>query len=670
MNTRIAPALARALEGKGYTTLTEVQQAVLTPDADGADLLVSAQTGSGKTVAFGIAIAPTLLGEQERFDHAAAPLGLVVAPTRELALQVQRELLWLYGETGARVVSCVGGMDARSERKALERGCHIVVGTPGRLRDHIERKSLDMSSLRAVVLDEADEMLDFGFREDLEFILEGAPEDRRTLLFSATVPKSIADIARRYQRDAVRLSTVGERDQHADIEYRAMMVAPADRENALINVLRYYEAERALVFCATREGVNRLAARLGNRGFAAVALSGELTQKERTHALQALRDGRARVCIATDVAARGLDLPGLELVVHSDLPTNSDVLKHRSGRTGRAGRQGVCVMIVPQNQRGRVNRLLRGASIQPEWCAAPTLNDVKAKDRERLLNDPSLQQDYDEEALAEARELLALHNPEKIAAAFLHRMQATTPVAEDLMAVPADRERAPRREPFSGGTWFKLTAGHKQRAEPRWLLPMICRMGNVTRAEVGAIEIAETETLFEIAGDHAERFAEHVKASGGREGTIYIHPAEAPSGQFKNRKRDDRPKRTFERKTETQSGKPARSTRYTPDDGALQSAEEPVRSQGGERRPRPARHGRTEFGKGKSGFRKGSDTRVARRSDDDGSRPARSNADPADRKAAPKTKAANKPKPRRANYDDGSQSLKRVKRRGPKPGRA
>ena len=230
MNSRIAPALARALEGKGYEMLTEVQNAVLTPEADGADLLVSAQTGSGKTVAFGLAIAPTLLGGEDRFDYAAAPLALVVAPTRELALQVQRELLWLYGEAGARIVSCVGGMDARSERKALERGCHIVVGTPGRLRDHIERKSLDMSSLRAVVLDEADEMLDFGFREDLEFILEGAPDNRRTLLFSATVPKSIADIARRYQTNAVRLSTVSEREQHADIEYRALTVSPADRE--------------------------------------------------------------------------------------------------------------------------------------------------------------------------------------------------------------------------------------------------------------------------------------------------------------------------------------------------------------------------------------------------------------------------------------------------------
>jgi len=722
MTTRIAPALARALEGKGYSKLTEVQDAVLTEEAEGADLLVSAQTGSGKTVAFGIAIAPTLLGDADRFDHAAAPLALVVAPTRELALQVQRELLWLYGEAGARIVSCVGGMDARSERKALERGCHIVVGTPGRLRDHIERRSLDMSSLRAVVLDEADEMLDFGFREDLEFILEGAPDDRRTLLFSATVPKSIADIARRYQNNAVRLSTVSERQQHADIEYRALSVSPADRENSLINVLRFYEAERALVFCATREGVNRLSARLGNRGFAAVSLSGELSQKERTHALQALRDGRARVCIATDVAARGLDLPGLELVVHSDLPTNSDVLKHRSGRTGRAGQQGVCVMIVPQNQRGRMNRLLRGAHIEAEWGEAPSLNDIKLKDRERLLNDPSLQQDYDDEAMAEARDLLALHSPEKIAAAFLNRMQSSTPSAEDLMAVPAAGQRSDRparREPFVGGAWFKLTAGRNQRAEPRWLLPMICRMGDVTRNEVGAIEIDDTETLFEIAADHAERFAAHVKASGGAEGSIYIHPANAPTNKPKNRVREERSKRQFDRKPEgraeqsersaspaarpdraerserperPQGGRPQKSygdkpfrkpsvngeraraaspaaPRYNPDDGPPRRQDEQAEVGSTEQRPRKAYGSKPKFRPdgdkpkrpfgGKGNFRK---TEGAGASSSDDKPAANASRGPS------KFKPGGKPKPHRANYDDGNQSFKRVKRKGPRPG--
>src|SRR5690606_32285170 len=186
---------------------------------------------------------------------ASAPLALVIAPTRELALQVKRELTWLYAGVGAVLASCVGGMDMRDERRALGRGAHIVVATPGRLRDHIMRGSIDLSGLRAVVLDEADEMLDLGFREDLEFILGEAPAERQTLMFSATVPAAIAKLAKQYQRDAVRIETVSEAKQHVDIEYRAMVVAGSDRENAIFNVLRYYEAPTAIVFCSTRAAV-------------------------------------------------------------------------------------------------------------------------------------------------------------------------------------------------------------------------------------------------------------------------------------------------------------------------------------------------------------------------------------------------------------------------------
>ena len=211
---RIHPALTQALTKRGYEKLTPVQDAVLDSALEARDLLVSAQTGSGKTVAFGLACAPTLLGEAERFDRNSQPLALVIAPTRELALQVKRELEWLYAMSGASVISCVGGMDMRTERRALEKGAHIVVGTPGRLRDHIERGYFDTSALRAVVLDEADEMLDMGFRDELEYILETTPKTRRTLMFSATVPKSITGMAKRYQNNAARVSTKEEEKQH------------------------------------------------------------------------------------------------------------------------------------------------------------------------------------------------------------------------------------------------------------------------------------------------------------------------------------------------------------------------------------------------------------------------------------------------------------------------
>ena len=288
-----------------------------------------------------------ILGGAERFERAAAPLALIVAPTRELALQVQRELAWLYQYADARVVSCVGGMDPRREQRELAAGAHIVVGTPGRLCDHLRRGRLDVSELKAVVLDEADEMLDLGFREDMEFILKTTPDTRRTLLFSATLPRGIVALAKQYQQQAFRVEVAGDEGGHADIEYRAIRIAAGDVEHAVVNVLRFFESPSALVFCNTRNAVRHLQATLLERGFSVVALSGELTQNERTQALQALRDGRARVCVATDVAARGIDLPNLDLVIHADMPNDAEVMQHRSGRTGRAGRKGVSVLLVP-----------------------------------------------------------------------------------------------------------------------------------------------------------------------------------------------------------------------------------------------------------------------------------------------------------------------------------
>ncbi|MGB3319490.1 MAG: DEAD/DEAH box helicase, partial [Sphingopyxis granuli] len=427
----LPPALADALGARDYQTLTPVQSQVIEAGAHGRDLLVSAQTGSGKTVAFGLAMADELLADG-RLPFASAPLALIVAPTRELALQVSRELAWLYAATGARIATCVGGMDASRERRALNQGVHIVVGTPGRLRDHLERGALDLAALRVAVLDEADEMLDMGFREDLEEILDATPETRRTLLFSATIPKPIAQLAKRYQRDALRISTVGEDRGHGDIAYQVVTVAPADIESAVINLLRLHDAETAMLFCATRDNVRRLHARLVNRGFAAVALSGEHSQNERNQALQALRDRRARVCVATDVAARGIDLPSLSLVVHVEIPRDAETLQHRSGRTGRAGKKGTAVLIVPYPRRRRVDAMLRGARIDAEWNGAPTADDVRARDRERLIEALLAPIEHDDEDIELGRRLLAERAPEEIAAALVRAHRATMPLPEEL----------------------------------------------------------------------------------------------------------------------------------------------------------------------------------------------------------------------------------------------
>ncbi|MEY8828162.1 DEAD/DEAH box helicase [Sedimentitalea sp. XS_ASV28] len=495
--------IADALQQQGYDSLTQVQEAVTDPALGDADLLVSAQTGSGKTVGFGLAIADTLLGAADEFDEAAAPLALIIAPTRELALQVKRELAWLYGRSGAHLASCVGGMDMRDERRALARGAHIVVATPGRLRDHIMRESIDLSAVRAVVLDEADEMLDLGFQEDLEFILANTPETRRTLMFSATVPRGIANLAGKYQRDAIRITTAAETRQHADIEYRALSVAARDTENAIINVLRYYEAPNALVFANTRAMVNRLTTRLSNRGFPVVALSGELSQAERSHALQAMRDGRARVCVATDVAARGIDLPSLDLVVHAELPNSHETLLHRSGRTGRAGRKGVSALIVPPAARKKCERLLRFAKLTADWGEAPSAEDVRSRDEERMLADPVWAEPLEPSEAAAA--LIARFSVEQIAAAYVALYESRHSAPEEL-SDPAATGKPEPRAPFGPSVWFSVAGGKKAGIETRRLLPILCKAGGITKDDIGAIRIQFNESFVEIREASADRF--------------------------------------------------------------------------------------------------------------------------------------------------------------------
>ncbi len=513
---KLPALLSEALAARGYTAPTPVQAAVLEPEAENRDLIVSAQTGSGKTVAFGLTMAPQLIDEAGRARPAMTPLALVIAPTRELALQVSRELTWLYESSGVRVATCVGGMNPSLERRALAQGPQIVVGTPGRLRDHLERGALELQELAVAVLDEADEMLDMGFREDLEGLLDATPEGRRTLLFSATMPKPIVALARRYQQDALRISTVGEDRGHGDISYQAMAIAPADIERAVVNLLRLHDAETAMLFCATRDNVRHLHASLTERGFAVVALSGEHSQSERNQALQALRDRRAKVCVATDVAARGIDLPTLSLVIHVEIPRDAETLQHRSGRTGRAGKKGTAIILVPYPRRRRVEGMLRGARIAAEWVNPPSAADIREADSERLLAALLAPIEIDEADRTLAERLMSERTPEEIAAALVQAHRARMPQPEELLVSEAPPPRGPR-EGFEGSSWFRLNVGRRHNADPRWILPLICRRGHVSRSDIGAIRLAANETMFEIAGPAAARFLEAVARTAGEE---------------------------------------------------------------------------------------------------------------------------------------------------------
>ena len=589
----VPPILGEALAARGYAEPTPVQAAVLEDEARGRDLVVSAQTGSGKTVAFGMAMATELLQDNGTIESSRTPLALVIAPTRELAMQVGRELAWLYDKTGARVAICVGGMDPQKERRILQGGVHIVIGTPGRLRDHLERGALDLSALRTIVLDEADEMLDMGFREDLEEILDATPETRRTMLFSATIPPPIANLARRYQRDALRISTVGDDRGHGDIAYQAVTVAPAEIEQAVVNLLRFHEAETAMLFCATRENVRRLHATLYERGFHVVALSGEHSQQERNTALQALRDRRARVCVATDVAARGIDLPTLSLVVHVELPRDAEVLQHRSGRTGRAGKKGTAILIVPYPRRKRVEGMLRGAKIQAEWISAPAPEAIHAQDRQRLLEALLAPAEFDDEDRAIASQLLAERSAEDIAAALVQAHRAAMPQPEELTEnTPAARTaaQAERHRPgFDDTVWFRMDLGRRQNADPRWILPLLCRRGHITRNEIGAIRIGIHETHFQVPRAIAARFADAVartasgSAEDGSEVRIEVAPEEGSGGGGERHV-----PRSDMRQNQPQKPQPVKRATLAP--STKEHAPQSATKRPGPSRPKPNRH--------------------------------------------------------------------------------
>jgi ATP-dependent RNA helicase DeaD len=559
------PALAATLAARGYTTATPVQAAVLDPACAGRDLLVSSETGSGKTVAFGGALAETLLGPASadgtagKAAHGPNPVALVVVPTRELAAQVREELSWLLQRTGLRSAAFTGGTPVGGDLRVLQRGVDLIIGTPGRLVDLLRRQRLVLTDLRVVVLDEADEMLDLGFREDLETILKTAPATRRTLLLSATLPTEIRSMARKYQRDALAVDPrkrdgAGGATQgaaaHGDITYVAHLIAGGDRLPAVVNVLRAAGNARAIVFCTTREGVATTHAALVARGFSAVAISGDRVQAERDRALDQLRRGEVQVLVATNVAARGLHLPDVDLIVHADLPLNAESLTHRSGRTGRAGRKGTAVVIARVVERHKAERLLASAHVKPVWTPAPSAKTIAAAALGQLLQELVSEPEPDGSGADDILKQLdgKLELP-ALARKLLTRELARLPAGEPLARVPmpppgsgarddrgsyTDRSSGPssprsRAELSRDGVQFRVNLGENDQADPRWLLPLICRRGGVTRREVGAIRIGARETLFEIAGNAARDFAAAAAEIDPRARHVVIARADAPS---------------------------------------------------------------------------------------------------------------------------------------------
>ncbi len=460
----LPPPIALALRKRGFETLTAVQLSVITEDPAIHDLRISSKTGSGKTVALGLAIARTLEAED---PSRVGPRALVLAPTRELAAQVAQELGSLFSETpGVEVQVVTGGTDPVRERRALRSRPDVLVATPGRLIDHVDHNGLDLSSVAQVVLDEADQMLDLGFRDELESILERIPEQRRLHMVSATFAREVLRFADRSQRDVVHVEGTRLGEANEDIEHVAHLVLPIERHGALVNLLLADHAEGSgswLVFVRRRADAAELAELLVEDGFSAMPFSGDLSQVQRDRTLGAFRRGLVKVLVATDVAARGIDVQDISTVVHFDLPTDAEALTHRSGRTGRAGQKGRSLLLVPPSAERRIRQVLRSAKVEPSWQPIPDARRIEKAALKRTRRALHARLDAGEELAAKqleyARSLLEERDPAVVIAVLLDMARTELPREPEVVRpleprgdAPPPRDRAPRAGGrFAGG---------------------------------------------------------------------------------------------------------------------------------------------------------------------------------------------------------------------------
>ena len=504
--------LLQALTELGYEEPTPIQRETIPQLLAGHDLVGQAATGTGKTAAFALPILHSLDVSGGR----ARPAALILVPTRELAMQVS-EAIFKYGRTlHVKVVPIYGGQPIFRQLQALDRGVHVVVGTPGRVIDHIGRGSLPLDSVRVVVLDEADEMLDMGFADDIESILDSLPEERQTLLFSATMPPRINGISKRYLKDPVRIQ-VGVKESSAAralITQKAYIVQRAHKSAALGRILDIESPTAALVFCRTRTEVDVLTETMNGRGYRAEALHGGMDQPQRDRVMGRLRDGTAELLIATDVAARGLDVDTLTHVVNYDVPSAAESYVHRIGRVGRAGRQGVAITLAEPRERRQLSNIERLTKQQIAIEQVPSIADLRAKQVELTVT--AVREALGSEDLDEYDEvldvLLAGHEVREIAMAALKLVHEASGATAEEPEIPdfnersdrprrdyndRDGDRRGRRPPVGGGdtAFIHLAVGRKGGIRPADLVGAIANESGLSGRDIGPIRITEHSSV-------------------------------------------------------------------------------------------------------------------------------------------------------------------------------
>jgi ATP-dependent RNA helicase DeaD len=513
----LAPAILKAVADVGYELPSPIQAQAIPPLLEGRDLLGQAQTGTGKTAAFAL---PLL----SRLDLSRAePQLLVLTPTRELAIQVA-EALQTYARhlPGFHILPVYGGQGMAAQLRGLQRGAHVIVGTPGRILDHLRRGTLRLGGLAAVVLDEADEMLRMGFIEDVETILGQTPEARQTALFSATMPREIRRVAQRYLRDPVEIRIESRTTTVEAIRQRYWQVRSLHKLDALTRILEGEEFYAMLVFVRTRTETTGLAEKLEARGYDAAPLNGDMQQAERERTVDRLRQGRLDILVATDVAARGLDVPRISHVINYDIPTDTEAYVHRIGRTGRAGRKGEAILFVAPREKHLLSAIERATGQRIDAMQLPSREDIADRRIGRfkdLITETLEAQDLDFfEELVDAYQSEHDVGLSEIAAALAYLLQRERPLVVEAGAAPeeseapppADRRRAGRAEPTGKPPRerrpepdvpmerYRIEVGREHGVQPKNIVGAIANEAGLESRYIGRIEIHDTYTLLDL----------------------------------------------------------------------------------------------------------------------------------------------------------------------------
>ena len=530
----LSDGLVATLTSLGYEEPTPVQRETIPMMLAGGDLLAQAATGTGKTAAFALPLIQMLSSAPGKRQTCA----IVLVPTRELAMQVSEAIHRYARGTRLSVVPVYGGSSMQQQIRALDRGADIVVGTPGRVLDHIQRKTMNLESVRVLVLDEADEMLDMGFAEDIETILEETPETRQTTLFSATMPARILKIAERHLRSPKRVTIAREKTAAGKmprVRQLAYIVRRAQKPAALDRILEMEDPTSAIVFCRTRLEVDTLTETLNAHGYRAEALHGGMEQRQRDAVMNRVRSGKTDLLIATDVAARGLDIEQITHIVNYDVPAAPESYVHRIGRTGRAGREGTAITLAEPREHRLLRSIEQLTKQKIEEATVPTVADLKARRleltrasiRERLVAG-----DYDDtrvvvESLAQEFDLF------DVAAAAIKMLDGREgqDARDELRSEPEPSSRPSSPSSLSNPTRLFIAAGRKAGIRPGDLVGAITGEAGVTSKSLGAIEIADNFSLVEVSEDVADAIVKAMKGASLRGKKVTVRRDRDSHGQ-------------------------------------------------------------------------------------------------------------------------------------------